>query len=38
MNKIGKVYQVNNLVTFTGKPMGSEEFLIQMVEAFGINI
>jgi len=32
------VYQVNNSVTFSGKPMGSEEFLNQMVEALGIII
>jgi len=35
---MGKVYQVNNSVTFSGKPMGSEEFLIQIVEALGITI
>jgi len=28
-NAIGKVYQVNNSVTFSGKPTGSEEFLNQ---------
>jgi hypothetical protein len=33
------VYQVNNSVTFfSGEPIGSEEFLKQMVEAFGIII
>ncbi len=26
---------LNNPVTFNGKPMGSEEFLNQMVEALG---
>ncbi len=31
------MYQVNNLVTFSGKPIGSEEFLNQMVEALSIN-
>jgi len=30
--------QVNNSVTFYEKPMGSEEFLNQMVEALGIII
>ena len=30
--------QVNNLVTFREKPIGSEEFLNQMVEALGIII
>jgi len=32
------MYQVNNSVIFNGKPMGSKEFLIQMVEALGIII
>jgi len=32
------MYQVNNLVIFSGKPMGSGEFLNQMVEALGITI
>jgi hypothetical protein len=32
------VYQVNNSVTFSGQPMGSEKFLIQMIEALGIII
>ena len=32
------MYQVNNLVTFRGKSMESEEFLNQMVEALGIII
>ena len=32
------MYQVNNSVTFSGKPIGSEEFLKQMAEALGINI
>jgi len=32
------VYQVNNSIIFSGKPMGSEEFLIRMVEALGITI
>lgn len=27
--------QVNNSVIFSGKPMGSEEFLNRMVEALG---
>ena len=30
--------QVNNPVTFSGKLMGLEEFLNQMVEALGIKI
>ncbi len=30
--------QVNNSVTFIGKPIGFEEFLNQMVEALGIII
>jgi len=30
--------QVNNLVTFSGKPIGSGEFLVQMVEVLGVNI
>jgi len=32
------VCQVNNSVTFRGKPIGSEEFLNRMVEALGITI
>jgi len=32
------MYQVNNSVTFSEKPMGHEEFLNQMVEALGIFI
>jgi hypothetical protein len=32
------VYQVNNLITFSGKPIRSEEFLNQIVEALGITI
>ena len=35
---MGKVYQVNNSVNFSGKPMGPEEFFNQMVEALGIII
>jgi len=34
----GRLYQVNNSVTFSGKPMRSEEFLNQMVEVLGIII
>jgi len=30
--------QINNSVNFSGKPIGSEEFLNQMVEALGITI
>jgi hypothetical protein len=32
------VYQVNNSVAFSGKPIESEEFLTWMVEALGITI
>jgi len=32
------VYQVNNSIAFKGKPIGSEEFLNQMVAALGIII
>ena len=32
------MYQVNNSVIFSGKSMGSEEFLNRMVEASGIII
>jgi hypothetical protein len=32
------VCQVNNSVTFSGKPIGLEEFLMQMVEALGITV
>ena len=32
------MYQVNNSVAFSGKRIGSEEFLNQMVEALGITI
>ena len=32
------MYQVDNLITFNGKPIGSEEFFNQMVEALGIII
>jgi len=34
----GRLYQVNNSVTFSEKPTGSEKFLNQMVEALGIII
>jgi len=37
-NKIGKVCQVNNLVTFSGKPIGSEEFRNRRVETLGITV
>ena len=30
--------QVNNLVAFSGKPIGSEEFFNQIVKALGIII
>ena len=29
---------LNNSVAFPGKPIGSEEFFIQMVEALGITV
>ena len=32
------MYQVNNSVPFSGKAIGSEEFLNQMVEALGIAV
>jgi len=35
---MGKVCQVNNSVTFSGKPIGSEEFLNRMVETLSIII
>ena len=38
MRIIGKVYQVNNSVTFRGISIGPEEFLNQMVKALGIVI
>ena len=37
INIQGKVYQVNNSVIFSGKPIGSEEFLTGW-EALGITI
>jgi len=33
-----KVYQINNPIIFIGKPIVSEEFLNQMVEALDITI
>jgi hypothetical protein len=35
---MGKMFQVNNLVTFSVKPTMFDEFLNQMVEASGITI
>jgi hypothetical protein len=35
---MGKMCQVNISGTFSGKPIGSEEFLNRMVEALGIII
>ena len=32
------MYQVNNSVTFIGRPIGPEEFLNRMVETLGITI
>ena len=34
----GRLYQLNNSVTFSGQPIGSEEFLIQMIKTLGITI
>ena len=33
-----RFYQLNNSVTFSGKPKGSEEFLNQIVETLGITV
>jgi len=38
IREIGKGCQVNNSVTFSGKPMVSEEFLSRVVEILGIII
>jgi len=35
---MGKVCQVDNSITFGGKPIGSEDFLNQMVETSGIAV
>ncbi len=35
---MGKVYQVNNLVISSGKPIGPEDFLNRMVETLGITV
>ncbi len=32
------MYQVNNKLTFNKKPIGSEEFLNQIVEVLGISV
>ncbi|GAH97759.1 unnamed protein product [marine sediment metagenome] len=32
------MYQVNNSVTFSGKPIGPEGFLNRMIETLGITI
>ena len=32
------MYQINNLDTFSGKPIESEEFLNQMIDTLGITI
>ena len=32
------MYQVNNSVTFSGRPLGPEDFLNRMVETLGIII
>jgi len=34
----GRLYQANNSVTFSGKPIGSEEFLNLMIETLCITI
>jgi len=34
----GRLNLLNNSVTFSGKPIGFEEFLIQMVETLGIAV
>ena len=38
MRIIGKVYQLNNSVIFSGKLMGLKEFLNRMVETLAIII
>ena len=38
IRQIGKGYRFNNSVTFSGKPIGSEEFLNRMVEVLDIII
>jgi len=35
---MGKVYQVNNSVTFSRKPIGSEQFFKRMFETLGMTI
>ena len=32
------MYQVNNLVTFSAKPIGTEEFFNRMIKALGITV
>ena len=32
------MYQLNNLDTFSGKPIGLKEFLNRMVEALGVTM
>lgn len=32
------MFQVNNLVAFSGEPIGSEELINQMIEILGITI
>ena len=38
LDQIGKACQVNNSVSLNGKPIESEKFLNQVVEAIGIII
>lgn len=38
LEQIRQLYQVNNSVIFSGKPIASEEFIIRVVEALGIII
>ena len=33
-----RLYQLNNSVTFSGKPIGSKKFLNNMIEILGITI
>ena len=35
---MGKMYQVNNSITFSGQPIGAEGFFNQMIKVLGIII
>lgn len=35
---MGRLYQLNNSVTFSRQPIGPKEFLNQMVETLGITV